>query len=96
MLDDTERELDKAVRFAGLEYDCEKIKRAVKASSFKEMQKLEVEQHDIYFAKHGAKDKDILFIRKGEKGDWQNHFSKDDEKLFVELHGQTLKKLGYV
>ena len=95
MLDDTERELDKVVRFVGLEYDSEKIKRAVKASSFKEMQKLEVEQHDEHIAKFGVS-KEILFVRKGQKGDWSNHFSKENEELFLSYHGKTLEKLGYI
>ncbi len=35
------------------------------------------------------------FIRKGVVGDWKNHFSEDSLRVFAELCGQTLVRLGY-
>jgi hypothetical protein len=33
--------------------------------------------------------------RRGEIGDWQDHFSADDEALFRELAGATFEAVGY-
>lgn len=35
------------------------------------------------------------FFRKGEAGDWRNHFSPADVRLFDELAGGLLRELGY-
>jgi hypothetical protein len=35
------------------------------------------------------------FIRKGVAGDWVNHFSREASKIFNDLAGDTLIKLGY-
>jgi len=35
------------------------------------------------------------FYRKGSTGDWKNHFSPEQSKLFLDLAGGTLKTLGY-
>ena len=35
------------------------------------------------------------FFRKGQSGDWRNHFRSRDEKLFAKLTGDLLERLGY-
>lgn len=35
------------------------------------------------------------FLRKGISGDWQNHFTEEDKKIFKELAGDMLIKLRY-
>ena len=35
------------------------------------------------------------FLRKGEVGDWRNHFDEDAARIFDEVAGQTLINLGY-
>ena len=35
------------------------------------------------------------FLRKGISGDWRNHFSMDDRRLFCEYAGDELELLGY-
>ena len=96
MLEDPGRELEKVLRFAGVEVDPERVKRAVKASSFEEMQRSEKEEHDAYFGKYGFKNRDVKFVRKGQKGDWRSHFTKEDEETFLKVHGRTMRKLGYI
>lgn len=96
MLSDTARELKKVIQFAGLEVDENRVVNAVRASLFEEMQKLEVKQHDDYFARYGAKNEDIRFVREGKVGNWRSYFSEEDEQKFLILHGDTLRKMNYV
>jgi len=35
------------------------------------------------------------FYRKGVAGDWKNHFSKEDRRVFKEEAGELLIRLGY-
>ena len=35
------------------------------------------------------------FNRKGIQGDWHNYFTDDDKKIFKELTGDMLIRLGY-
>ncbi|MEZ6096159.1 MAG: sulfotransferase domain-containing protein [Pirellulaceae bacterium] len=35
------------------------------------------------------------FVRKGQAGDWRNHFSREAAEVFNELGGETLIQLGY-
>jgi hypothetical protein len=96
ILKDAEHELERIVKFANLELDKDLIAEAVRASTFEKMQKLEIKQHADYFARYGGENEKIRFIRKGHKGDWRNHFSKEDEEFFKYIHGTILNKMGYV
>jgi hypothetical protein len=36
------------------------------------------------------------FFRKGRSGDWKNHFSARQERLFMRNHGDMMQRLGYL
>lgn len=75
-------------RFLGLELSSERIAAAVASSSLERMRSKETAH------KRGA-NSDILFARKGQVGGWTEHFSKDDERLFLTHAGDCLRRLGY-
>lgn len=96
LLIDALPELGKMIRFAGMEVDEERLKVAVEASDFSRMQKMEKDQNEGFFIPSGSRRDDILFVRRGQSGDWKNHFKKEDEEYFLKLHGKVMKRLGYI
>lgn len=97
ILKETELELTKAIEFAGLDVERERVKKAVEASLFNEMQKLEISQHDeCPTLGREVKNKDILFVREGRAGGWRDHFSKEDEQVFLKYNDSVMSKLGYI
>ena len=55
-------------------------------------------KHDFYFKSGGRKKGEISIdshYRKGESGDWKNHFSPRHVSYFKERYGDMLIKLGY-
>lgn len=41
------------------------------------------------------KDRHPHSMRKGIVGDWREHFTREDAELMEEIHGQTIRELGY-
>lgn len=97
MLENAAIQLERTLRFAGVDCDVTKIEAAVEASKFNKMQNLEIQQHDLVFVQmRGITDDSIRFVRKGESGDWLNHFSKEDELYFGKTNDHVLDKFGYL
>ena len=62
---------------------------------------IHIDEHEdpilpIVKGKYGFKNRDVKFVRKGQKGDWRSHFTKEDEETFLKVHGRTMRKLGYI
>jgi aryl sulfotransferase len=81
----------KAVRFIGLDFGEEQIKKAIELSDFKKLKaKEEVE---------GFKErpyKTAAFFRKGEVGDWRNHLTEAQRDKLIADHEAVMRKYGYL
>ena len=89
---DTVGELRRVADFLGLESSDERITSAVQASTLEKMKKQEERSEGI---KHREKDEKIPVVRKGNVGDWRNHFSDSDIERFSEHAGGAMSRLGY-
>ena len=69
------------------------LSKAIDASSFKSLRAKE-EKHGVNF-KERVVDQNSKFFRKGESGDWVNHFSENQIKTFEERFGKAMKLLKY-
>ncbi|MGW8247530.1 MAG: sulfotransferase domain-containing protein [Acidiferrobacterales bacterium] len=92
--DDTGRVFEKILKFCGYEIDKGKINMAIEASSIERMRRSETEQgrsNELF----SSSDQSISFVRRGEKGQWQQYFDKSLLDVFVEHHGIALSRLNY-
>ncbi|MBX2883995.1 MAG: sulfotransferase domain-containing protein [Granulosicoccus sp.] len=90
MLADTERALTQVVEFAGLDYDPERIRRAVQFSSFEKLQAQEV---DKGFSEKSPRAKS--FFRKGRSDSWRSTLDTATVEGIWQQHGDTMTRLGY-
>ena len=72
-------EVSRLYDFIGLSHDGDAIDRVVEATAIENARQPGNEHH----------------IRKGVVGDWHNHFSDDDRRLFDDLAGDLMTTLGY-
>jgi len=82
---------EKAVRFAGLDYDRDEIEKAIELSSFAELQRQEKEQ--------GFKEKSAAsqaFFRKGKIGSWREELSDDPAQQVIRDHETVMRRYGYL
>lgn len=70
--------------FLDLPHDPALIEDLLKRSSFR-----------FYTGRERGKEDRKRFYRKGIAGDWKNHFNDEDKRVFKELAGDMLIRLGY-
>ena len=85
MLEDQGRELTRILRHLGVTASPAAMERCINESSFESMSG---------GRQRGEEDK-TAHIRKGVAGDWRNHFTVADARLFDEITGDLLVRLGY-
>lgn len=95
ILNKPQKQLEKILHYLGIEIDPKKMKDAIDASSFIKMSKLEFEQQSRVPTLSDSILK-IPFIRKGTAGDYLNYFDNSQEKKFIEIHFEALKRLDYI
>jgi len=81
----------RAVSFAGLSHTPAEIQSALDFASFERLKKQEEEK--------GFMEKSILsesFFRKGIVGDWQSVLSMEQVKQIVDVHGEVMRRFGYM
>jgi len=79
------------IRFLGLDYDEERLSRALAFSDFKLLQQMEQEK--------GFGEKMQLcknFFWKGKIGNYREHLSEEQVKRITEYHYETMKLFGYI
>lgn len=79
------------IQFLGLEYDGERLKRAIINSDFKLLQQMEQEK--------GFKEKMQKcesFFWKGKTGNYREHLSEEQIQQLVAYHYDTMKEFGYL
>jgi hypothetical protein len=80
------------VRFLGLPWDEERLRRAVAHSRFEELQRQERE--------HGFRERpeemQSLFFRKGKVGSWREELTAAQVERVLADHGETMRRFGYL
>lgn len=84
------KELKRILEFIGINRTESQLKSAEKASSFKNMRRIEREKGRLY--KNGGPD---IFMRSGKTGDWKDFFKIEEKMIFKAREGQFLVNLGY-
>lgn len=90
---DTNDSLLKVLFFLGFDIDQKRIKKAVEASQFENMKRLD--RNRTSFIKD-IPDKSIPFVREGKSGGWVNFFNDKLHDDFLYVHSTALKRLGYI
>jgi Sulfotransferase domain len=92
MLNDTFAEIQKILRFAGLNRMTADIQDAVERSGFHRLRELEDRKGLGYV---DDQNKEIRFIREGRKGGWQAGFAEEERTYAKEKLGAMLIRTGY-
>ena len=78
-------------QFCGLDYDEDRVKRAVAFSSFGELQRQE--------ASAGFRERSTAapggFFRRGEIGSWSDELPRDLAERLMTAHHETTERFGY-
>jgi len=90
MLSDTEACFTEIIRFTGLDFAEDRLKKAISFSSFDQSQKQE-KQRGFRERQPTAKS----FFRNGQVDDWQNALSPEQVSKIVGKHGPLMERLGY-
>lgn len=80
-----------AIRFAGLEFSPDRVRKALAFSDISEMQRQEKEK--------GFNEKPVhcrAFFRKGKDGDWRDVLQPGQVKKIIDSHGEVMKRFGYL
>jgi len=85
-------QLNRIVKFIGIEATENQLKQAVKSCQFENMRQLEIERGRPY--KEEEKGPDI-FLRQGKKGNWREFFGREEKAIFKAREGKILMRLGY-
>jgi aryl sulfotransferase len=81
--------LSGAVRFLEMDFDRERIRRAIRFSSFEELRQQE--------ERHGFAERQVgVFFRRGEAGGWREVLSAEQVERVVKRHGDVMRRLGYL
>ncbi len=79
------------IHFAKLEFDSERVKKAVEFSNFKLLREQE--------QAHGFGEKQPTassFFRKGKSGSWRDQLTEAQVKRIIENHRQIMRRFGYL
>jgi hypothetical protein len=78
-------EVRRLLEFLGADSDEEVARRCVEAASFEQLSG----------GRPQGEEDSSSFYRKGIAGDWKNHFTEEDRRVFNEEAGELLIRLGY-
>lgn len=81
----------KITKYMNLPANQDRLKRAIKFSSFEEVSSQE-KQGGFTERVH----QDQIFFRSGKVGGWRQHLSDAHVARLIDAHGETLLKLGYI
>ena len=94
LVDDAGRELIKIAPLLGIEPTPERIERAVRLSSAREMQSLEQKESGKWGTTKDTR-QDIPFVREAKSGGWRKKLPASAVKTIEQSWGATMKELGY-
>jgi aryl sulfotransferase len=81
----------RAVSFIGINNSPEKIEIALEQASFNRLRQQEIEKGFCEKSTGSSS-----FFRKGIVGDWKNTLTKEQVNRVIEMHGNMMKRFGYV
>ena len=87
----SEETFTKAVKFSGLDFDLDRVKKALRFSSFDTLQSQEQE--------HGFGEKMLFsesFFRKGKVGNWREKLTPEQAAQIASDHTDVMKRFGYL
>ncbi|WP_336097962.1 sulfotransferase domain-containing protein [Roseovarius sp. CH_XMU1461] len=90
ILDDPEAEFTKVLNHIGIPVEAERLARAIKFASFKELAKQEETGGFVEKPAHAEK-----FFARGEKGQWQSELAPELVTKMRRAHKKTMKQYGY-
>jgi hypothetical protein len=89
---DPETFFGNVVRFCGLPWDAERVRKAVAFSDFSELQRQE--------SANGFKERSLRspgpFFRRGQVGSWREELPTLLAQRLIDVHGVTMKRFGYL
>lgn len=92
LLEDPEAAFGDVVRFCGLPYDEERVRKSVVFSNFFELQRQEREK--------GFRERSVVssgpFFRQGRAGAWRDELPSELIKRMINTHGEMMKRFGYI
>lgn len=91
LLDDPETHFAKVLDLIGVPVDQERLRRAIRFSSFDELSKQEEESGFIEKPKESEK-----FFGKGKKDQWKTDLAPELADIIREKMGETMKRFGYL
>lgn len=80
------------VKFCGLKWDAERVRRAVVFSDFSELRRQEKANN---FRERSMK-ASSPFFRRGEAGAWREELPNHLVKRLIDAHGETMRRFGYL
>ncbi len=91
MLDNTIKTFTKVARFLGVKPPRERIVKAIRHSSFRELRKQEDASGFKERSQHSKK-----FFRVGKKGQWRKQLSEEQVRRMVDYHREQMKRFKYL
>lgn len=85
LLERPHAEVEKLLGFLGAGADEKTVEHCVSSASFEKLSK----------GRRPGEEDPSSFYRKGIAGDWKNHFTEEDRRVFKEEAGELLIRLGY-
>ncbi len=91
MLDHSVKTFTKVARFLGLKPTRDRIMKAIRFSSFKELRK---QEDEFGFKERSSHSKN--FFRAGKKGQWRSKLSEEQVRRMVDYHREHMKRFKYL
>ena len=85
LLERPNEEVERLLGFLGVDTDERVVEHCVSSASFEKLSR----------GRERGQEDPSSFYRKGVAGDWKNHFSEEDRRVFKEEAGELLIRLGY-
>ena len=85
LLERPHEEVERLLGFLGVDTDERLVEHCVGSASFEKLSR----------GRERGQEDPSSFYRKGVAGDWKNHFSEEDRRVFKEEAGELLIRLGY-
>ena len=76
----------------GIRYEKTQVEKTVSRYSFKNMKRIESSAKGVDYL---TKNREIGFVRRGEKGQWKSELSAKHIEVIKEKYGSLLIELGY-
>jgi hypothetical protein len=85
LLERPNEEVQRLLGFLGVDADERLVEHCVSSASFEKLSR----------GRERGQEDPSSFYRKGVAGDWKNHFTEEDRRVFKEEAGELLIRLGY-